>query len=666
MSIKFQVKRSNNSTWSSANPTLASGELGFETDTNKLKIGNGSNTWNTLSYIAGGIVDFGTTSNVSTTTMPADIRHIRTAGYYSEGDGGGALYKLYSTNGTVPSHGGYITSNAGQYVWEIAEKIPNVRQFGARGNNTNNDISPISNSLSFLGVAGGTLLFPAGNYRVESSINVNTPVSLQGLGSGSVYQPAQSSSVTITWAGSVGGDIIRFGGFGNGNTSNLISGGGIIGIKIDGAASAAHGLRIKDSQRAYFRDVTITGTTAFALLMENSISSNTSNPHDPSGLHIFDDLRIQLRGGATQNATGIYVNGSWGSGAEGHTLCTFRRCRIDHANGTGVLIGSIGDAFQWDSLQTFRADVETGESVWFNGTGVGASNTLICGGHQFYGSLVNGGFRFDAVGSGPMTRIINPNHIDVASTINPINLVRGAGAIDVISDSSLGFSYGMGLLHPIHVFQKRDNCSLIRYDANNSVLHTAEANWKTNVSSGGNITENGQPGSGLNLSTGTTANDITVIYDNATFGQGGFASYYSIAGDWLVAPVSSANVVYRFGWADSANTSPTNGIYLQYDPSINANWQLVCTKAGNTTVSNSSVAPLIGSKQELYIFVEPGSAGATAYFRTEGNRLYGSLARGTANIPTAQISTISYVRTKNNSSKRVDVYGIKTASLDEV
>lgn len=52
MAIKFQVKRSNNSTWSSVNPILAEGEFGFETNTNKLKIGNGSNTWNTLSYIA--------------------------------------------------------------------------------------------------------------------------------------------------------------------------------------------------------------------------------------------------------------------------------------------------------------------------------------------------------------------------------------------------------------------------------------------------------------------------------------------------------------------------------------------------------------------------------------------------------------------------------------
>lgn len=48
---QIQVRRGTASQWTSANPTLAAGEFGFETDTNKLKCGNGVTAWNSLTYI---------------------------------------------------------------------------------------------------------------------------------------------------------------------------------------------------------------------------------------------------------------------------------------------------------------------------------------------------------------------------------------------------------------------------------------------------------------------------------------------------------------------------------------------------------------------------------------------------------------------------------------
>jgi hypothetical protein len=48
---QIQVRRGTASQWTSANPTLAAGELGFETDTNKIKCGNGSTAWNSLAYL---------------------------------------------------------------------------------------------------------------------------------------------------------------------------------------------------------------------------------------------------------------------------------------------------------------------------------------------------------------------------------------------------------------------------------------------------------------------------------------------------------------------------------------------------------------------------------------------------------------------------------------
>lgn len=47
---QIQVRRGTASQWTSTNPTLASGEWGFESDTGRVKIGNGSSTWTALLY----------------------------------------------------------------------------------------------------------------------------------------------------------------------------------------------------------------------------------------------------------------------------------------------------------------------------------------------------------------------------------------------------------------------------------------------------------------------------------------------------------------------------------------------------------------------------------------------------------------------------------------
>lgn len=49
-----RLRRGTSLEWSSVNPLLASGEPGYEVDTNKLKIGNGISNWNSLGYIGAG------------------------------------------------------------------------------------------------------------------------------------------------------------------------------------------------------------------------------------------------------------------------------------------------------------------------------------------------------------------------------------------------------------------------------------------------------------------------------------------------------------------------------------------------------------------------------------------------------------------------------------
>ncbi len=53
----IQVRRDTAANWTSTNPTLAAGELGLETDTLKLKLGNGSTAWNSLAYVGAGTAE---------------------------------------------------------------------------------------------------------------------------------------------------------------------------------------------------------------------------------------------------------------------------------------------------------------------------------------------------------------------------------------------------------------------------------------------------------------------------------------------------------------------------------------------------------------------------------------------------------------------------------
>lgn len=63
---QIQLRRGTAASWTSANPTLASGEFGYETDTGKAKIGNGTTAWNSLSYSLTGAT--GTVTSVTAGT----------------------------------------------------------------------------------------------------------------------------------------------------------------------------------------------------------------------------------------------------------------------------------------------------------------------------------------------------------------------------------------------------------------------------------------------------------------------------------------------------------------------------------------------------------------------------------------------------------------------
>lgn len=103
MANKVQIRRDTYANWASANPTLASGEQAYETDTGLTKIGNGTTAYTSLPY-----------ENINTYRLTADAGSAigpAIADYFPVGtitlDAGGVYeieYELYftkTTNGTV-------------------------------------------------------------------------------------------------------------------------------------------------------------------------------------------------------------------------------------------------------------------------------------------------------------------------------------------------------------------------------------------------------------------------------------------------------------------------------------------------------------------------------------------------------------------------------------
>ena len=51
---KILIRRDTSTNWSTVNPLLLNGEQGYETNTGKMKIGDGIHNWNDLSYFSSG------------------------------------------------------------------------------------------------------------------------------------------------------------------------------------------------------------------------------------------------------------------------------------------------------------------------------------------------------------------------------------------------------------------------------------------------------------------------------------------------------------------------------------------------------------------------------------------------------------------------------------
>jgi hypothetical protein len=164
-------------------------------------------TWTSArAYVA--IVAAPSTSALMASPTTAYPNGVWRTGYYANGDAEQAFYRPLTgpcaANHLVDDGGSCINTTAGDgnsWMGVFSGSSFNVREFGARGNQANDDSSAIQNTINYAqSLGGGEVLFPPGNYCVKSSglsVTVRN-VRLVGVSSGVEIQTCGADVTPIT------------------------------------------------------------------------------------------------------------------------------------------------------------------------------------------------------------------------------------------------------------------------------------------------------------------------------------------------------------------------------------------------------------------------------------------------------------------------------------
>lgn len=122
MATRIQIRRDTQANWASANTTLAQGEMALETDTGRIKVGDGSTAWTALDYSldpvgATGRVQGADTNNVSTKLYSP------TANVVLEPGTGGTVV----ANGNMTVNGSFDASDVGTYTGSVITDNQSLR-----------------------------------------------------------------------------------------------------------------------------------------------------------------------------------------------------------------------------------------------------------------------------------------------------------------------------------------------------------------------------------------------------------------------------------------------------------------------------------------------------------------------------------------------------------
>lgn len=186
MADRIQLRRDTAANWTSANPVLAQGELGIETDTSKFKVGNGSAAWSALGYLidTGGYL---TSSAIGATVQGYDADLASIAGL----SGTAGLLKKTAANTWQLDTTSYLTPSS-TIVWSTARSL------------WGNSVDGSADVTAGLRPASGTALNPAYGHSGAGGTGIYFPNANDvGIGAGGTERIRLYSSGATEFSGSV-------------------------------------------------------------------------------------------------------------------------------------------------------------------------------------------------------------------------------------------------------------------------------------------------------------------------------------------------------------------------------------------------------------------------------------------------------------------------------
>ena len=142
MAIRIQLRRDTAANWSSVNPVLATGEVGIETDTQRIKIGNGSGTWSSRPYI-----------NV----LPSELTELSQDAVNSALTAGNGITKVYDDNAntltlsvdtSVIANKSYVDTAISNVIDAAPALLDTLNELAAAIGDDANFITTITNNIS--------------------------------------------------------------------------------------------------------------------------------------------------------------------------------------------------------------------------------------------------------------------------------------------------------------------------------------------------------------------------------------------------------------------------------------------------------------------------------------------------------------------------------------
>jgi len=278
----------------------------------------------------------------------------------------------------------------------------------------------------------------------------------------------------------------------------------------------------------------------------------------------------------------MLINPINGSNA-GVTLWYFEDLKVNHANGDGIRWDQGGDGFVFVKPQFFRADSETGYSCNWTST----NPNDIMGHCCFFYPIATGGMNFVTPGLHYGNIIHGYDGINVNSNKGN-SLLTGAGHNEFLGISASGQEFGISRLKSQWDVLADDTMNLNYYDGAGgaSIFYTNNGSWFIGTASVTGVASADEAGGGIVMATTNSSGNNTTISHSAA--ANGVSLALRPAAMFGIKITQTSDIKVRWGFFSNNADPPTEGVYVEYDPTVSSGQYRLISKnaAGTTAVVN--------------------------------------------------------------------------------